>query len=55
MPRQSRKNLTGEFFHLIVQGINKERIFESDKMVLIVFILVQVILVLGLLLLILMI
>ena len=32
MPRQSRKNLTGEFFHLIVQGINKERIFESDKM-----------------------
>ena len=24
MPRQSRKNLTGEFFHLIVQGIKKE-------------------------------
>ena len=23
MPRQSRKNLTGEFFHLIVQGIKK--------------------------------
>ena len=29
MPRQSRKNLTGEFFHLIVQGINKERSLQK--------------------------
>ncbi len=31
MPRISRKNLSGNFFHAMVQGINREYIFNSDK------------------------
>ena len=30
MPRRARKNLTGDFFHVIVQGIAKEYIFEEN-------------------------
>lgn len=30
MPRVSRKDLTGEYFHVMVQGINKEYIFIAD-------------------------
>lgn len=31
MPRSARKNLHTSFFHVIVQGLNKEYIFEKDK------------------------
>lgn len=31
MPRISRTVLNGKFFHVIVQGINKEYIFQDDK------------------------
>lgn len=30
MPRIARSNMTGKFFHIMVQGINKEHIFEKD-------------------------
>ena len=30
MPRIARKNLTGEYFHVMVQGINREFIFKDD-------------------------
>ena len=29
MPRQSRKTLVSNFVHIMVQGINKEFIFEN--------------------------
>ena len=31
LPRKSRKNLRGNFFHVMVQGVNKEYIFEENK------------------------
>ena len=31
MPRRARKNLCTSFFHVIVQGVNKEFIFYKDK------------------------
>ena len=31
MPRRARENLNTSFFHVIVQGINKEFIFEKDQ------------------------
>ena len=31
MARKSRKNIYTSFFHIMVQGINKEYIFKSDK------------------------
>ena len=31
MPRVARKNLKSDYCHVIVQGINKEFIFENDK------------------------
>ena len=31
MPRLPRKNLNGSFFHIIVQGINKEYIFKNTN------------------------
>ena len=31
MPRVSRKNLNSSYFHVMVQGINKEYIFNTDK------------------------
>lgn len=30
MPRRARENLNTSFFHVIVQGINKEFIFARD-------------------------
>ncbi len=30
MPRKSRNQLVGNFFHVMIQGINKEFIFEKD-------------------------
>ena len=32
MPRRARKNLNTSFFHVIVQGVNKEYIFENNKL-----------------------
>ena len=32
MPRLARKNLNGSYFHIIVQGINKEYIFENNQL-----------------------
>lgn len=32
MPRLPRKNLNGSFFHIIVQGINKEYIFKNTNL-----------------------
>ena len=32
MSRTPKKYINTPFFHIMVQGINKERIFESDKM-----------------------
>ena len=31
MPRISRKNLIGKYFHLMSQGINKENIFLNNR------------------------
>lgn len=31
MPRVARKNLRGNFFHIVVQGLNKEYIFDKEK------------------------
>lgn len=31
MPRVSRKSLKGKFFHVMVQGVNKEYIFDTTK------------------------
>ena len=31
MPRVSRKNLISNYFHVMVQGLNKEYIFDSDN------------------------
>lgn len=31
MPRIARKNLSGNYFHVMVQGLNKEHIFSTDK------------------------
>lgn len=31
MPRKSRYSLPGNFFHIMVQGINRESIFKEDK------------------------
>lgn len=31
LPRKARKNLNGEFFHIMVQGINKEYIFQKNE------------------------
>ena len=31
MPRRARKNLSTSFFHVIVQGINKEYIFDKNE------------------------
>ena len=30
MPRRARKTLSTSFFHVIVQGVNREYIFEKD-------------------------
>ena len=32
MPRRARKDLHTSFFHVIVQGVNKEYIFENNKL-----------------------
>lgn len=31
MPRNSRKNLPGQYYHIMSQGINKEYIFDKDE------------------------
>ena len=31
MPRIARKDYNTSFFHIMIQGIRKEYIFESDK------------------------
>ncbi len=31
MPRRARKDLNTSFFHVIVQGLNKEFIFKNNK------------------------
>jgi len=31
MPRKARKDTSGRFFHIIVQGIGKERVFHDDN------------------------
>ena len=31
MPRKSRKNLQGNFFHIVTQGLNKQYIFNEEK------------------------
>ena len=31
MPRRARKDLSASFFHVIVQGLNKEFIFIEDE------------------------
>lgn len=31
MPRTARKSLNGKFFHIMVQGLNKEHIFKEDN------------------------
>jgi len=30
MPRRARKDIAGKFFHIIVQGIGKEKVFPND-------------------------
>ena len=32
MPRIARKNLEGNYFHIIIQGINREYIFKTNNL-----------------------